>query len=151
MMSGEIFAHTYKVVKGQSLVETVLANGNYPASGSYIDVSGCERFICIISLGTLADALTFTLKQADAVDGTLDALDATYAAHTGAANDDGEFVIMEVEVDKLATDHHFVSCVLSGVSGSNYAEIFFLLPLKSLPVTQTTAVLPSASQHAFVG
>ena len=150
---GEIFANTYKVVLGQSLPETVLSSAAYPASGSYIDVSACERFHCLIHWGTIAagDTPMATLKEADAADGTLDTIDATYAAHTGANNDDGEWVAFTVEVDQLATDHHFVSCVLSGISGSTYGEIFFLLPLLSLPVTQTTAVLPSASQHALVG
>jgi len=151
--SGEIFADTYKIVNGQSLPETVLSSAAYPASGSYIDVSGCERFHCLVHWGTIAggDTPVATLKEADAADGTLDTIDATYAAHTGANNDDGEWVSFTVEVDQLSTDHHFVSCVLSGISGSTYGEIFFLLPLLSLPVTQTTAVLPSASQHALVG
>ena len=148
---GEIFAHAYKIAKGQSLVETVLANGNYPASGSYVDVSDCERFHVLISLGTLADAIVFTIKEVDSTTGTVDTIDATYAAHTCADDDDGEFVLLTIEVDKLSTDHHFVTCVVSGVSGSNYAEIFFLLPESELPVTQTTAVCPAASQHEFVG
>jgi len=56
-----------------------------------------------------------------------------------------------VEVDKLATDHHFVSVVVSGVTNGSYAAILFLGEALSLPVTQATGVLPAASQHEFVG
>lgn len=150
---GEIFAHTYKIVEGQDKPETQLAAANYPLSGYYVDVSGCERFHVVIHLGAIhgSDAPSFKIKQADAVDGTLDTIDATYAEHTCAADDDGEWVLFTIEVDKLATDHHFVSCVVAGVTNGSYADIFYLLPLLSLPVTQATAVCPSASQHNFVG
>jgi len=150
---GAIFAHTYKIAKGQALVETLLAAGNYPASASYIDVSGCERFHVLIHLGTIHanDVPIFEIKQAEAVNGTLDVISATYAKHTCAADDDGEFVLFTIEVDKLATDHHFVSCVVSGVTNGSYADIFFLLPETTLPVTQTTAVCPTASQYEYVG
>ena len=150
---GEIFANKYKIVKGSALVETALSAANYPLSGSYPDVSGCERFHVLIDLGTIhaSDIPIFEIKQTDSATGTLDTLDATYAKHTCAADDDGEMVMMTIEVDKLATDHHFVSCVVSGVTNGSYGTIYFLLPLMSLPVTQTTAVCPAASQHAFVG
>ena len=153
MRSGEIFADRFKVALGQSLPETVLAAGNYPASGSYIDVSAVERFHVLVHLGTIhaSDVPIFEVKEADAVDGTLDVIDATYAKHTCEADDDGEWIAFTIETDKLAADHHFVSCVVSGVTNGSYAEIFYLLPEQSLPVTQTTAVLPTASQHAFVG
>ena len=154
--SGMIFAHSFVITPcedGSNEIETALTAGNYPASGSYIDVSAYERFHVLIWLGTIhgSDAPVFEIKQADANDGTLDTLDATYAKHTCAADDDGEFVSFTVEVDKLATDHHFVSVVVSGVTNGSYAAILFLGEALSLPVTQTTAVLPAASQHEFVG
>lgn len=150
---GEIFAHTYKLVKGQDKVETALAAANYPASGSYIDVSGCERFHVLVHLGTVhnSDTPTFEIKQADAVNGTLDTISATYAKHVAAGDDDGEWIMFTIEVDKLDVDHHFVSCVVSAVTNGSYGDIFYLLPLMTLPVTQATAVCPAASQHAFVG
>lgn len=150
---GEIFANTYKIAKGQNLVETLLAAANYPVSGSYIDVSEVERFHVLVHFGTIhaSDAPVIAIKQADAANGTLDVISATYATHTADPGDDGEFVLMTIEVDKLATDHHFVSAVVSGVTNGSYGDIFFLLPLMTLPVTQTTAVCPSASQYNFVG
>ncbi len=149
---GEIFANKYKIVKGSTEHDTALSDGNFPTSGSYIDVSKCERFHVVVSLGSLDSVITFTIKEADSLTGILDTIDATYAAHTIAADDDGEFVVFTIEVDKLSVDHHFVSCVVSGSAGSNdYAEIFFLLPETTQPVTQDTDVLPAASRYAFVG
>jgi hypothetical protein len=154
--SGMIFAHNFVVTPcedGSNEIETALTAGNYPASGSYIDVSPYERFHVLIHLGTIdaSDVPVFEIKQADAVDGTLDVIDATYAKHTCAADDDGEFICFTIEVDKLATDHHFVSAVVSGVTNGSYADILFFGEALSLPVTQATGVLPAASQHEFVG
>ncbi len=148
---GEIFAHTYKIVKGQDNVETALSNANYPLSGSYIDVSKCERFHVIIHLGTVDSAVVFEIREAESVSGTPDVIDATYAKHTIDSGDSGEFVVFTIEVDKLSVDHHFVLCVVTSSTGNDYADIFFLLPETTLPVTQVTAVLPAASQKEFVG
>jgi hypothetical protein len=154
--SGNIFAHSYYIVPcedGTYEIETALTAGNYPASGSYIDVSAYERVHVLIHLGSIdaSDVPVFELKQADSTTGTLDTIDATYAKHTCAANDDGEFISFTLEVDKLAVDHHFISCVVSGVTNATYADIIFLGEALSLPVTQATATLPAASQHEFVG
>jgi hypothetical protein len=152
-MFGEIFADKYKIVEGQDQPETQLSAGNYPASGSYVDVSEVERFHVVIHLGTIhaSDTPVFEVKEADANDGTLDVISATYAKHTCAANDDGEWIVFTIETDKLSADHHFVSTVVSGVTNGSYADIFYLLPGLSQPVTQTAGVLPSASQYQYVG
>lgn len=155
-MSGEIFAHRYYVVPcedGTNELQVKLAAGNYPASGSYIDVSAYERVHVLIHLGGIhsSDVPVFELKQADSATGTLDVISATYAKHTGAANDDGEFISFTLEVDKLAVDHHFISCVVSGVTNETFADIIFFGEALSLPVTQATATLPVTSQHEFVG
>lgn len=150
---GQLIANTFKIALGQAKPETALSAANYPASGSYIDVSECERVSVFIHLGTIhaSDTPVFEVKQTDAVNGTLDTIDATYAKHTAANDDDGECVTIEIEVDKLAADHHFISTVVSGVDNGSYADIVYLLHGMSLPVSQTSTVLPSASQHAFVG
>lgn len=153
-MSGEIFANKYKVVRGNALTETQLSAANYPASGSYIDVSGCERFHVLIALGTVhnSDAPTFEIKQSDAADGTLDTISATYCKFTCTGASDGMLVMMTIETDKLAEDHHFVSCVVAGtVSNGSYGDIFFLLPLTSEPVAQNSTICPAANQLAYVG
>jgi hypothetical protein len=152
---GEIFANKYKVVPGQASPEDILVDAtNYPASGSFIDVSGCERFHVLVQLGALNAGSTITLevRQAEAINGTPDVIDATYCKFTAANDADDQLIMFTVEVAKLATDHHFVTLQVEGtVASNNYAAIFFLLPLTSQPVTQDTVKCPAANQLAFVG
>lgn len=147
-------SNAFKFARGNALTETVLSAGDYPASGSYIDVSGYPWVNVIIALGTIhaSDLPSFTIKCSDATNGTADILDATYAAHTCAANDDGELVTFAIETAKLPVDHHFLTCAVAGVTNGSYADILFLLgPGLSQPVTQTTAVLPTASKYELAG
>ncbi len=147
------FANTYKLVAGQTSPEDVLLAADYPASGSYIDVTGYPWVNVIVHLGAIhgSDLPVFTLKCSDATNGTADDIDATYAAHTCAADDDDEFVTLAVEVAKLPTDHHFVTCTVSAVTNGSYGDIvFFLGPALTQPVTQSSS-LPSASQHELAG
>lgn len=152
---GAMFAHTYKIVDGSATNGAQLATGtDLPASGSYIDVSDCERVHILCKFGVIdaSDAPVLEPKCSDAVGGTLDAIDATALQHTAAHDDDQEWASWTVEVDKLPTDHHFLAVdVEGGVANGSYATVFFLLPLSELPVTQTEAVLPIASQREFVG
>lgn len=154
-MSGEIFANKYKVVPGQASPEDILVDAAYyPASASFIDVSGCERFHVLVQLGAIDAGSTITLeiRQSDAINGTMDVIDATTLKHTVNNDDDDELIMFTVETDKLATDHHFVSLQVEGtVANNNYAAIYFLLPLTSEPVTQIEAKCPAANQHAYVG
>jgi len=152
-MSGLIFAHNVKIVKGQDLVETVLAAGNYPASASYIDVSKTERFHVLVHWGTIhaSDVPVIEIKATTAANGTLASINTTNCLHTADPGDDGEFVTFTIETKKLAEDYHYVSAVVSAVTNGTYADITFLLPETEVPITQTTAVLPAASQHEYVG
>jgi hypothetical protein len=151
--SGQILAHAFKIVLGQTSPEDALAAGDYPASGSYIDVSKTERFHCLVHFGAIhaSDVPVVEIKQTTAADGTLSAISATYAKHTAAADDDDEWVTFTIETKKLTEDNFYVSAVVSGVTNGSYGDISFLLPELDLPVTQVTAVLPAASQHEFVG
>lgn len=125
---------------------TVLADGKYPASGSFIDVSDFERFGFYVALDTLADAIDLKVQQATAVDGT--PKDITGAAKTDiAATDDATEVLIEVQTNHLDINngYHFVTLDVSGVVGvDNAAIIFFGVP-KSKPVTQ-----PSTLTHVLV-
>lgn len=150
---GQILAHAMKVAKGQDLVETALAATDYPASGSYVDVSKTERFHVLVHWGTIhaSDVPVVEIKQTTAADGTLTTISTTDAKHTAAANDDGEFAMFTIETKKLTEDNFYVAAVVSGVTNGSYADIVFLLPELDIPVTQATAVLPAASQHEYVG
>lgn len=149
--SGNIFGHAYDCVSGHTAagsvqLHDVLVNESYyPASGSFIDVSGCERVHCLILLGELADAITFTIHEAEAADGTADTLSTDYYRHTCAANDDNEFACITVNVSDLTADHHWLTCQVESVSGSNYAAIIWLL--ERLDTSATSTTLPAASIH----
>lgn len=149
-----VFSKDNKVVAGQTSPEDALGNNDYPASGSYIDVSGYEWVNIIVHLGAVhgSDTPKFEVKQAEAVDGTLDTIDATNAACTCAADDDDECVSFYIETANLAADHHFLSVVCTLATNGSYADIMYYLGgARHLPVTQTTALLPSASQLIFAG
>ena len=148
------FSKDYLVVKGNTLAETALGNNNYPASGSYIDVSGYEWVNVIIHLGTIhaSDTPKFDVYQTDSTTGTLDVIDATYCSHTCAADDDGEVISFYIETANLADDHHFISTTCTLATNGSFADIvYYLGGARHQPVTQTTAVLPTASQHIFAG
>jgi hypothetical protein len=149
-----IFSDNYKWVLGQAKVETALNNNTaYPATSEYIDVSGYNGVHVFIHLGTLADSVVFTLKQTDGISGTtLDTIDATYCKKTVATTDGGQCLYFYLDPEMLSADHHFITTYVSSVSGSDYADIFYLLgPARHSPVTQTSTVLPSDNvkeQHA---
>jgi len=148
------FQKNYKFVRGQTKCETALVNNTaYPASSAYVDVSGYEGVEVLIHLGTLADAVVFTLKQTDGISGaTLDTIDTANCKKTVATTDDGQVISMYLESAQLAEDHHWITCYVSGVSGSDYADILFLLGgARHLPVTQATAVCPSDNQLMKAG
>lgn len=136
------FSKDYYVALGNAKCETALSNANYPASGSFINVAGYEKVQVVIHLGTLADAVVFTLKQADSVSGTLDTIDSTYCKKTCATTDDGQVLIFELDTDQLTANHHFLSVAVSGVSGSDYADMMWFLSGRHLPVTQGSTVVP---------
>lgn len=150
-MMGQVLFHDQLVVKLNAKPDTALTSAEFPASGSYIDVSAFESFTVVARLGTIADALVFKPQVASAIDGT--AVDiSSDLNHTLATDDDGEFVMWHIETRKLPTDYHFFTLDISGVSGSNYADLFLLgneYPVK--PVTQATATLPTASQYVYAG
>jgi len=160
-MSGSLLSSKYKFVSGHTEaadsashdLEDVLVNDEYyPASGSYIDVSGAERVHVLLHIGTLADAITFQLYEAEAVDGTEDALSSSYYKHTCTATDEGEFVVITIEVSRMSLDHHFLTTKVGAVSGSDYATIVYLLEMYGeLPPTQSTDYFPSGNQYYFTG
>jgi hypothetical protein len=147
------FAKDYKVVRGNAAPNTALANGNYPASGSYVDLTGYEWVNISVALGTIADALTFEIKQTDGTAGaTLDTISTTLAKKTIATLDDGQNLNFYIQTANLATDHHFITCVVGAVSGNNYAAIqYFLGGARVQPVTQATAVMPTDNTFQFAG
>ena len=151
--AGFILANNFRIFPGQTSPEDLLSAGNYPASGSYIDVSACERVHVLVHLGAInaGDTPNFHLKAAEAVDGTVDTVSSTALSIEVAADDDDEYITWTLETRKLPLDHHFVTMVVADVANAAYADITFLLEDRSLPVTQSTSILPAASQLEYVG
>lgn len=156
---GWIFQHANKVVDGNAtLAQQLLAAVDMPANGSYIDVSSAKYVYILARLGVIhaSDAVVLTPKCSDAVDGTLDSIldrdgDA-WGAHTIAADDDEEWIAWALEVESLPLDHHFLSVDVSGTTANgSYGMIMFFLSEQDVPVTQTTAVLPTTSQYWLGG
>ena len=131
------FAEQVKV-QGCNAFSTALADGKFPASGSFIDVSDFERFAFVVKAGALNSALTVKVQQATAANGT--PKDVSSATASIAATDDDDTFIIEVETRKLDlnNDYRFVTLDLAGAAGSDdYADIIFLgINPGVTPVTQ---------------
>lgn len=122
---------------------TAIADGDFPASGSYIDVSDFERFVFVVRAGTLNSALTVQVKQAATISGT--PKNVTGAVTTVAASGDtGDNSLHFIEVETRRLDlnngYNYVTLGLVGAAGSDdYLDIVFL----GINPHQAPVVLPS--------
>ena len=118
---------------------TVLADANYPASGSYIDVSEFESFVFLVGLDTIATP-DFAVKQDTSATETASIKAVTGASKTDVVTgDDGKWFSIEVETAKLdiANGFRYVTLTVSGTGGSDNANIWFLgRNPRRAPVTQ---------------
>jgi hypothetical protein len=151
--AGMLLAHAMKFVAGTPGNTFLLANTDYPASGSYADVSKTERFHVVARMGDInaSDVPVIEVKQTTSASGTLTTISTTYAKRTLSTANADQFVVFTIETKKLTEDNFYVSAVVSGATNGSYGEIFLLLPETSIPVTQTTTLLPAASQLNFTG
>ena len=98
------FSERFKVVRGSAKPETAMSGmAAYPASGAFVDVTGYEFVHVIAHLGTVhaSDTPVLTVKCSDAINGTLDVIDASLAHTVDVTNDDGKDLIWSIEVRKL--------------------------------------------------
>lgn len=121
---------------------TAIADGEFPASGSYIDVSDFERFAFIIRAGTLDSALTVAVQEAATIDGTAATISGATTTIAASGNSgDNSLHIIEVETRKLTRNsgYNYVTLDITGAAGSNdYADILFVgINGHQFPVTQT--------------
>ena len=125
--------------KALNTPSVVIVDGEFPASGSYIDVSDYERFAFLIVAGGSDTALTAQVQQAAAIDST--AKDVTGAVQTISATGDGTIYLIEVETRRLDLNngYNYVTLDITGQSGSNdtLAMIFCAINPGVVPVTQT--------------
>lgn len=138
------FAERFKVALGSAKPETAMSGvAAYPASGSYVDVSGFEVVHIVAHLGTLhaSDTPVLTPKCSDSVSGTLDVIDSSLAHTCDVTNDDGDVLVWSIEVRKLPEDHHFLALATSGtLTNGSYIDVLFFLEKGSEPVTQPSIV-----------
>ena len=151
--SGLVLSNALMVEEGPSATAFQLIDGDWPASGSFIDVSDCERFHVIARLGTIhgSDTVTIEIKQATGASATLTTISTTNAKITATAAHTGDFALFTIETKKLADGYHYVAATVDGATNGSYGTVFFLLQKNELPVAQTTTVVPAALQKEFVG
>ena len=117
---------------------TAITDGDFPSSGSFVDVSDYERFVITVAAGSLNSALTVKVQQATAANGT--PKDVTGATVVVGATDDGEVFQIEVETRKLDidNDYHFITVDVAGAAGSDdyLAILFHGVNAGEMPVTQ---------------
>lgn len=122
---------------------TAIADGVFPASGSFIDVSEFTHFAFLVKVGTLDSALTLQVHQDTSATQTASVKDVTGATLVVAANDDDELKSIEVEAARLdvANNFRYVTLDVTGAAGSNdYLDILFLgWDARREPVVQPAA------------
>lgn len=135
---------------GCNAFSTAIADGNFPASTAYIDVSNYEEFAFVVKAGSLNSALTCQVKQDTSATETAAVKNVTGAAATIGTTDDDDLFVIPVETANLdiANGFRYVTLAISGASGSDdYASVIFVgYNARHQPVTQpattnlTTAV-----------
>ena len=132
----EFAVNTY--FEGINNFNTAITDGKFPASASFIDVSGYAWFAFGIRAGTLDSALTCQVEQATANDGT--PKDVTGAVDIVGATDDNDYLWIEVQSAQLDLDggYRYVTLDITGAAGGNdYLDvIFYGLHAKEMPITR---------------
>ena len=148
------FVKDMYIVAGQTSPEDALSTAEYPASGSFIDVTGYEWANVVVHLGAVhgSDTPTFKIQQSDSISGTMDTISTTLCKKVAAGSDDDQVIVFYLELANLAEDHHFITCDVSAVSNGSYGDIMFYLGgARSKPVTQSTTLIPTDNQLIFAG
>lgn len=148
MHQGFHLTNNFKIVRANALAETALAAAKYPASGSFVDVTGARWVTILVHLGTVhaSDTPTLKVQEAPAANGT--PVDLTGMSHDVAADDDGEFVVFHVDPSFLSDGYEFLTLDVTDVTNGSFGDIIYLLYMDKLPVTQP-AQLPSASVYSY--
>ncbi|MFA6134397.1 MAG: hypothetical protein WC869_10335 [Phycisphaerae bacterium] len=148
-MFGKAFANWFKLLYS-SLIGTAMSGVSaYPASGAYLDVSGYARVHILVHWGVVhnSDTPTLTLKCTDGLSGTLDVIDASLYTTPDPTTGDAKWGCFTLEVAKLPADHHFIALATSGtLTNGTYVDISIWGESLSVPVTQSTSLMPAADQ-----
>lgn len=113
----------------------------YPASGSFIDISGMTNFAFKFNAGALNSALTFAVYE-NSTTSSSGATAVSGATFSVAAADDNRICGVSVSCKKLLSGSRYVSVYATGAAGSDdYGELEFIgYNEHDLPVTQLNAV-----------
>ena len=137
-MRNNFYENVYKLKA--NAFNTAVVDGNFPASVSYIDVSGFTHFAFVVDAGTLNSALTCQVRQDTSATETASIKDITGAVAVIGTGDDNDSFVIEVEVARLdiANGFRYVTLAISGAAGGDdYACVNFLAwGARHLPVTQ---------------
>ena len=137
-MRNNVYENVY--VNKVNNLATAIADGNFPASVSYIDVADFTHFAFLIEAGSLDSALTCQVRQDTSATETASIKDVTGAVTIVGTGDDNEWMVIEVESAKLdiANGFRYVTLAVSGAAGGNdYLCITFLgFPMRHMPATQ---------------
>jgi hypothetical protein len=149
-MAGSVAGHimrrlTENLYMLKVLAPVAVADGIYPSSSAYIDVSKYGRFCFIIDVGVTDDtAVTAQVLQATAAAGTGSKV-VTGAAITGtllAGTNDGKWAVIEVETSRLdiANGFRYVAIDVAATGGAStiMAIKFFGWRMDRLPPTYGT-------------
>lgn len=117
--------------------EDALADANYPASGSYIDMSPFTRGVFLVGMGAMDGTPTMAVYQDKSATQTASIKALSGATVTLAGTDDDTWHAVEFECRKLdgANDFRYVTLTISS-TGTDYGAIFFIGIPDEKPVTQ---------------
>lgn len=147
------FANRFKCVPMKPLVETAIHSvAAYPASGSFIDVSGYEFVHIVAHAGTIdpSDTPVWTPCCSDAVGGTQDTILAALVHTPNVTTGDGGVTVWSIEVRKLPLDHHFLLLKQTGtLTNGSYVDAMLYLEGGNSPITQVTSV--TVTSYDYLG
>ncbi len=124
---------------------TAIADGKFPASGSFIPAQPWLFITFLIRVGTLDSALTVQLQQDTSATQTASIKNVTGAVMVVAADDDNELQYIEVEcraaLDIANAFTHFTLDITGQAGSDDYLDLIWIgHHAKTKPVTQVATV-----------
>lgn len=142
---GFLFENEVTVVSCNDFGTACVDADYYPASASFIDMSGIEHGVFLVKLGGEDSAMTFAVYQDTSATATGSIAAVTSASQAAGTGDDNKFLTIEFNANQLnrAGGFRYVTLKQTGAAGSNdYCQVFFLgFGHRKQPVTKDAAWL----------
>lgn len=116
--------HDEMYVQKVNNFNTALADGEFPASGSYIDAGKFDYAGFLILLGTLDSTITFAAQASATIDGT--AATISNRSQAIAADDDNKWLFLGWRNDELNDKPYVTLDVVDSAGNNDYAAMVFL-------------------------